>query len=109
MKAIENFMTNHPDITAYLCAEPKETIMLFDAAKNLKISIPGQISIIGFDDFTNSHMFSIAPTVVKQNSKAMGEKAMTILSDLITGKKENAENIKIDAELIIRQSTNVNK
>jgi len=109
MKAIENFMTNHPDITAYLCAEPKETIMLFDAAKNLKVSIPGQISIIGFDDFTNSDMFSIAPTVVKQNSKAMGEKAMTILSDLITGKKENAENIKIDAELIIRQSTNVNK
>jgi GntR family transcriptional regulator of arabinose operon len=105
--ALEKYLRENKSITAFLCAEPQETKLLMLTLKRLKKSVPQDISFIGFDDFDNADLFSPPPTVVRQNSEKMGRTAFSILEELIEGGENERKSIRIEADLIIRESVSV--
>ncbi len=72
--------------------------------KELKIKIPKEISVIGFDNILMSLYTDPLLTTVKQPKKRMGNIAMNLLLDIIKGKRVKEKNIILPTELIVRQS-----
>lgn len=56
-KTLETFIKDNRDITSYVCAEPNETLMIYEAVKNLGIKVPEELKIenktieVGFKPF----------------------------------------------------------
>ncbi len=68
-------------------------------------SIPGDISVCGYDDLIFSRISEIPLTTVKQDIKQICKKAVDVLFDRIKGANTGKRIQKIPPELVIRQST----
>lgn len=76
------------------------------ALKDLNISVPQDIQVIGFDDLPVAKFVTPALTTVQQNRKQLGEEAAKKLLSLIENKNSNIQKVtKIDVEIIEREST----
>ncbi len=75
------------------------------AALELGFSIPGDISIAGYDDILYSYLSEIPLTTVRQNLQEIAKTTMEILISKIAKKTDLEYNRIIEPELIIRKST----
>jgi len=74
------------------------------AARSRGLQVPGDLSVVGFDDLFLSSYTTPALTTVRQPKQAMGTKAMEILLELLEGSTPESQFI-VKGELIIRDST----
>jgi len=74
------------------------------ALKELKIKIPEEISVVGFDNILMSLYTDPLLTTIKQPKKQMGDTAMNLLLDIIKHKRVKEKNIILPTDLIIRNS-----
>jgi DNA-binding LacI/PurR family transcriptional regulator len=77
---------------------------VIEALKDLKIKIPEEISVIGFDNILISQYTDPLLTTIKQPKRQMGITAINLLLDIIGGKRVKEKNIVLPTELIVRQS-----
>ena len=68
------------------------------------LSVPDDISVVGFDDLFIAPYMQPTLTTVRQPMRRMGQLAMENLIKLMTG-EESVVRIKVKAELIVREST----
>lgn len=92
--------------TAIFGANNLMTMAVIKAAKKLKLVIPDDIAIIGFDDWEWAPLVEPPVTVVAQPTYAMGEKAAATLLQRIKSGKRNKKPVLIvyEPELIPRKS-----
>ncbi len=76
------------------------------AIQDAGLSVPGDISVIGFDDIVSAAFQRPSLTTVRQPLREMGREGAKILLDLIAnpGKQYPAE-VVMQPELLIREST----
>jgi DNA-binding LacI/PurR family transcriptional regulator len=67
--------------------------------------VPQDISVIGFDDIQSAAYSSPSLTTVRQPLAHMGRLAAQTLLGRIEGEKDFAQEIRIEPELVVRQST----
>ena len=70
----------------------------------LKIKVPEQVGIVGYDDIALSSYVSPSLTTINQNQFQMGAAAMIMLDEMIKGVKVKNKRI-IKSELVVRKST----
>jgi LacI family transcriptional regulator len=75
------------------------------AVKEFGLSVPDDISIMGFNDEMICAFSDPPLTTVKQPKKLMGETAANLLIDIIEKKKIENKNIILDTEIIKRGTT----
>ncbi len=75
------------------------------AVKEVGLSVPNDISIMGFNDEMICAFSDPPLTTVKQPKKLMGETAANLLIDIIEKKKIENKNIILNTEIIIRGTT----
>lgn len=82
--------------------------MAFGVLRSLNergLTVPHDISVVGFDDIEGSDC-SIPPlTTINQNHSALGTAAMELLLEAMAG--EPARSVKIPGQLVVRASTGV--
>jgi DNA-binding LacI/PurR family transcriptional regulator len=95
--------------TAIFCTSNKLLRGCVRALQRQHLQYPGDISIIGFDDFAWNETFQPAIDTIAQPTREMGRKAMELLVDKIAGRREGCEVpdrcIVLQPELRIRNST----
>lgn len=69
------------------------------------ISVPGQLSVIGFDDIPQASICTPALTTVRQPALEMGRQAGRLLLELLENDAALLQPIVLPAELIVRGST----
>lgn len=69
------------------------------------LNIPGDISILGYDDLPVSSALNL--TTIAQNAFSLGQNAGLLLNDLITGKKEGPQEVILPTNLCIRSSCGI--
>ncbi|MFO7585599.1 MAG: LacI family DNA-binding transcriptional regulator [Anaerolineales bacterium] len=74
------------------------------AARDLKIAVPGQLSIIGVDDMPLTQHYDPPLTTMRQDMPLIGLEAARILIHSIEGGREQQCQLKLPAELVVRQS-----
>jgi len=89
--------------TAIFAANDLMAIGVLKAFAQLKVQVPKDVSIIGFDNIPFSDCTYPPLTTVSQPTYLMGEKAVEILIKVIEGKKSE-KSIQLEAELIHRNS-----
>jgi LacI family transcriptional regulator len=77
----------------------------YSALKELKLKVPDDISIVGFDDLMFSKMLSVPLTTIYQDIHELGEKATQLMMDFLKGGKTSQTFIRTEPSLVIRDST----
>jgi DNA-binding LacI/PurR family transcriptional regulator len=67
-------------------------------------SVPGDISVVGFDDLPESGFFIPALTTIRQDFQVVGRRCIEMLLGLIRG-NDIATPEPVAPELIVREST----
>lgn len=75
------------------------------AANRLKLHVPQDLAVVGFDDTYVSQMSEPALTTVRQRGSQMGMYACEMLLDMVHGIQVPHPNILVDVDLLVREST----
>lgn len=77
----------------------------YDAAQKKGLSIPEDIAVVGFDDIFVSQYLNPSLTTVRVQIEEVGKSAATLLmSRMYDDSKKPGERVKINTELVIRES-----
>lgn len=90
--------------TAVFAANDDSALGLMSEARALGLSVPQDLSIIGFDDVPAAETSHPGLTTVNQNLYETIRVAFTMLIDLANGKPLEQHNVLIPTRLIIRES-----
>lgn len=90
--------------TAFFTQHLAITTELLTQLNAEKVSIPNDVSLIGFDDIPMADFFKVPITVVKQEPYKIGMEATKLLLENINDKNKPAQKIMIGCSIIERQS-----
>jgi LacI family transcriptional regulator len=84
-------------------ANDLSAIATITAARGLGLSVPDDLSVIGFDNVPESALASPPLTTIMQPLQQMGAEALLMLVDLIAG-VERDPHVRLPTELVVRAS-----
>jgi LacI family transcriptional regulator len=90
--------------TAIFCANDVTAMRATRVAHGLGLDVPGDVSIIGFDDIPEASLNNPPLTTVRQPLGEMGREAMAMLLDLLAG-RDREQHLRMRTELVVRGST----
>ncbi|HTZ52217.1 MAG TPA: LacI family DNA-binding transcriptional regulator [Spirochaetia bacterium] len=92
--------------TALFCNNDAMAIGAMRAIYDAGLDIPGDISVVGFDDVPVAALLRVPLTTVAQPIRRMGAAAVELLTERIEGASpRQPRQIVLDAHLVIRRST----
>lgn len=91
--------------TAIVCYNDEIALDVVNVLRDLKISVPDDMSIIGFDDSNLAELSEIKLTTIKHPKQKLGEAAANAVVNWIETKEPLRNSIVFEPELIIRHST----
>ena len=92
------------DFTAVFAGNDHMALGFMHACRDMGLDVPGDISVVGFDDVPEAAHFSPPLTTVRQDFAEIGRRAIaSLLSEL--GGVVNHDNEQISPELVVRRST----
>lgn len=107
-RAATRKLLDHPDRpTAIFCANDEMAMGCIHEVKARGLSVPGDISVVGFDDTRYAEIMDPPLTTVRQPTKEIGERVMQrLLEEIENGRaKGHARSEILAHELIVRKST----
>lgn len=96
--------TGKRNFTAIFVANDQMAIGILHAFHDAKISIPNQVSIVGFDDLPEAAHIEPPLTTVRQDFNEVGKRAVALLLDELSG-ATNIRRERIIPKLKVRKST----
>jgi DNA-binding LacI/PurR family transcriptional regulator len=91
--------------TAVFCANNLMTIGAMRLLSERGVSIPAEISLVGFDDLDLSELLSPPPTVINRATFALGSSAAEMLRARLASPDREQQHLILPVELIVRGST----
>ncbi|RXZ80445.1 GntR family transcriptional regulator [Paenibacillaceae bacterium] len=94
------------ELTALFCANDRRALEVINGLSMLGVSIPNQISVMGFDDFEGSKFAKIPLSTVKQYFETLGYEGAKLLFDSSRDDIPHSyKKILLSTDLVIRDST----
>lgn len=91
--------------TAIFAASDGMALKVLEVAKELGLGVPGDLSVVGFDNIPESALAEPALTTVDQSMYRLGYEAARMLRSLVTGEWEGPRRILLPTRLVVRGST----
>ena len=92
------------DFTAVFAGNDQMALGFMHACREMGLSIPGDMSVVGFDDIPEAAHFFPPLTTVRQNFADVGRRAVSLLLGELRGDVALSHE-QIPPELVIREST----
>jgi LacI family transcriptional regulator len=104
-EAARRFIAEGMPATAIFATSDEITIGLIEVLQAEGVSVPGDVSIVGFDDVAPFHLFATPVTAIRQSVRAMGRRSLALLletnwQDLTSP----AQQELLPVELVVRES-----
>lgn len=93
------------DCTAIVCASDMMALGAIRAARQLDLSVPGDVSVVGFDDSPLIAFTDPPLTTIRQPVTAMGQAAVRALLEEVGGTPAPHSEFVFMPELVVRGST----
>jgi DNA-binding LacI/PurR family transcriptional regulator len=97
-------MLRFRDFTGVFCGNDQMALGFAHACRDMGLDVPGDISIVGFDDIPEAAHFLPPLTTVRQNFAELGRRAVASLLRELEGDVAGGRE-RIDPELVVRSST----
>lgn len=91
--------------TAVFTGNDLQALGLYEAARELGLRVPEDVSVLGFDDLPLTRWVSPPLTTVRQPLAQMAEAAARMVLDLGRGERPAATRIELATSLVVRGST----
>ncbi len=104
---VGQLMQNVPDLTAIVAFSDTMAIGAMRRLSEQGYNIPGDISIIGYDDIPDAQRQATPLTTIRIPSMDEGQRAVQVLFDLIENRPLHSNKITLPVHLVSRNSTSV--
>ncbi|HTV82476.1 MAG TPA: LacI family DNA-binding transcriptional regulator [Acidobacteriaceae bacterium] len=105
-RVMQELLERTRDFTAVFCFNDISAIGAIRAITDVGLSVPEDISVVGFDDIITAAYCKPSLTTVKQPLREMGERAAQALLDRIANPSKGwPAEIVMEPELVVREST----
>lgn len=91
--------------TAIFAQNDRMAMGVLRAARDRNLKVPSQLAVIGVDDMPLSSYFDPPLTTMRQDMPRIGQEATRILLNIISEANTEVREVKLTAQLVIRQST----
>jgi DNA-binding LacI/PurR family transcriptional regulator len=92
-------------VTGIVCASDPLALGAIRAARRAGLSVPADISVVGYDDSAFMNCTDPPLTTVRQPIEAIGRAAVAMLTGQIEGSAVSAEELFFEPEIVARGST----
>jgi LacI family transcriptional regulator len=105
-KPMQALLEKSRDFTAIFCFNDIAAIGAIRALRDAGLSVPSDVSVVGFDDILSAAYSTPSLTTVRQPLFEMGKRGAEVLLDRIANReKEYPAEIVVAPELVVREST----
>ena len=105
-KPMQALLEKTRDFTAVFCFNDIAAIGAIRALRDSGLSVPGDISVVGFDDILSAAYYTPSLTTVRQPLMEMGKRGAQVLLERIANREAPLPpEIIMAPELVIREST----
>jgi DNA-binding LacI/PurR family transcriptional regulator len=94
----------NPDVTAVFVANDQMALGVLRAMHESGRSVPGDVSVVGFDDMEEASSFWPPLTTVRQFFGTVGKRSVEALLEQVDGSGPSAD-VMVGTELVVREST----
>jgi len=98
-------LLENPEVTAIFCANDHMALGVLRALNEAGRGIPGDISVVGFDDIPEASYFTPPLTTVRQDFGELGRRGLELLVAQVEGEAGSKERVLVAPELVLRGST----
>lgn len=91
--------------TAIFAASDGMALKVLDVARERGLDVPGDLSIVGFDNVPESALAQPGLTTVDQSMFQLGYEAAQLLTSLLTGVPQVPHQVRLPVRLVVRGST----
>jgi LacI family transcriptional regulator len=91
--------------TAIFAASDVTAMGAYRALAEHGLSVPHDMSVVGFDDIEAAAFTTPPLTTVHQPFSELGRQAFSLLLNMLDGNELSPANVLLPAELIVREST----
>jgi LacI family transcriptional regulator len=93
------------DVTGIVCANDELAAGVLRAAHEIGRAVPGDVSVVGFDDIIMANYTDPPLTTVSVEKEQMGRRAAVRLLELVEGTRTDTREDVIAVHLVVRSST----
>ncbi len=97
-------LAGEPDLTAIFCGNDTMALGVLRALTERGRRIPQDVSVVGFDDVPDASYYMPPLSTVRQDFGEVGRQALNVLVDRMSGASAAGLRVRVDTELIMRQS-----
>jgi len=98
-------LASMPDVTAVFVANDSMAVGVLRAFHEYGRSVPGDVSVVGFDDVPEAAYFSPPLTTVRQDFGEVGRRSLALLLGQIESGTRAAQRHVVETTLVVRDST----
>jgi DNA-binding LacI/PurR family transcriptional regulator len=102
---IQHLLANREQFTAIVAFNDMSAIGAIRALQDSGMQVPGDVSVIGFDDITAAEFNNPRLTTIRQPLADMGRMAAQCVLNRIHGSERFRKQIVLEPELVVREST----
>jgi DNA-binding LacI/PurR family transcriptional regulator len=100
-------LSTDTDVTAIFVANDQMALGVLRAMHEAGRTIPGEVSVVGFDDIPEAPYFTPPLTTIRQDFDEMGSRSLRLLLRTIEAGRPVPAGARVQPELIVRASTDV--
>jgi DNA-binding LacI/PurR family transcriptional regulator len=94
-----------PDPTAVVTFNDRVAVGLLDALSRAGVAVPGEMSVVGYDDSPLSRLAHVDLTTVSQNSHQLTEHAVAAVVERLDGGRTGHREVVLAPRLVVRSTT----
>jgi LacI family transcriptional regulator len=102
---IQHLLSIREQFTAVVAFNDMSAIGAIRALQDFGLRVPGDVSVIGFDDIKAAAFNNPRLTTIRQPLANMGRMAAQCVLNRIHGREEFRKQIIVEPELVVREST----
>ena len=104
-RAAEELLDRAEPPTAVFCFNDEMAIGVIDTARRRGVSVPRQLSVVGFDDIRFARHVEPALTTIAQPMRDIGHGTVGLLLEILGGRETAPPSVTLPHDLIVRAST----
>ena len=102
--AVDRLLAQNPAPSAIFASSDYIIVGLLEALRDRNVTVPGEISVVGYDDLIFTQLLHPPVTTVRQPIADLARIGVTILLDCIKGVSHRGEVVSLPVQLISRAS-----
>ena len=91
--------------TAVLTFNDRSAVGLLDALRRAGVGVPGEMSVVGYDDSLLSRLAHVDLTTVSQNTREQTESAVAAVVERLDGGRTEHQEVVVAPRLVVRGTT----